>query len=56
MDPSAPVMIYCQGGTCTDSIAVGQKLRELGFQRLHVFEDGYPAWVEAGYEIEEGGP
>lgn len=55
MDKAAPVMIYCQGGSCTDSIAVGQALRDLGFQRLHVFEDGYPAWVEAGFEIEEGG-
>lgn len=56
MDPAMPVMIYCEGGTCTDSIAVGQKLREIGFQRLHIFDDGYPAWVEAGYETAEGLP
>ena len=56
MDPEQPVLIYCQGGQCDDSKNVGIKLRELGFKRLHIFDDGYPAWVDAGYEVEKGPP
>jgi rhodanese-related sulfurtransferase len=56
MDPELPVLIYCGGGDCDDSKNVGIKLRELGFKRLHILDDGFPAWVDAGYEVEKGPP
>jgi len=56
LDPEWPILIYCQGGDCDDSISVARSLRDMGFKRLHIFDDGYPAWVDAGHEIERGGP
>lgn len=54
LDPTAPVIVYCIGGACTDSDAVVIALESLGFESLHVFKAGYPAWVEAGLPTEQG--
>lgn len=52
--PSEPIIVYCVGGACTDSDAVVIALESLGFESLHVFKAGYPAWVEAGLPVEDG--
>ena len=55
LDPSRPIVVYCGGGDCTDSHAMVIRLQGEGFTKLHVFTDGYPAWVADGREIETGG-
>jgi len=52
---SQPVLIYCNGGDCDDSKNVGIKLQEIGFTQIHIFDDGYPAWADAGYDTATGG-
>jgi len=55
LDPSRPIVIYCGGGDCTDSHAMAIRLEREGFTKLHIFTDGYPAWVADGREVETGG-
>lgn len=54
MSMDLPVLIYCAGGDCEDSHIVGQKLREIGFKRLHILVDGFPGWKEAGGDVVTG--
>lgn len=45
-------VIFCSGGTCTDSVQVANQLKDRGWERLWVMEDGYDAWLKAGYPVE----
>lgn len=49
-----PIVIYCGGGDCEASHNVATRLLLEGFERTHVFLDGYPAWVDAGHEVSVG--
>ncbi len=53
-DPGQLIIIYCGGGDCHASESVGAKLKEFGLESVFVFESGYPAWVDAGFEVEQG--
>lgn len=53
--PDMTLVVYCDGGDCHASDAVGAKLMEFGLQNVYVFEGGYPEWTAAGLPIEEGG-
>ncbi len=55
-DPTVMYFVYCTGGDCHSSHHVGSMLSQLGFENVFVFEPGYPAWEEAGYEVATGGP
>jgi rhodanese-related sulfurtransferase len=46
-------VIFCSGGTCTDSIDVAKRLREMGWERVFVMEEGYQDWAAAGYAVQE---
>ncbi|MFI4897956.1 MAG: rhodanese-like domain-containing protein [Phycisphaerales bacterium JB059] len=51
-----PIVIYCGGGSCDASHNLAIVLEEVGFTNLLVFVDGYPAWKDAGHEVELGAP
>ncbi|RLA57766.1 MAG: hypothetical protein DRR04_12285 [Gammaproteobacteria bacterium] len=53
-DPSQPIVFYCSGGECDASHNAATYFQGLGFTTVHVYMDGYPGWVEAGYETEAG--
>ncbi|MBM4108686.1 MAG: rhodanese-like domain-containing protein [Phycisphaerae bacterium] len=55
LDPSRPIVIYCGGGDCKDSENLAILLQQMGFNRLHVMTDGFPAWQSAGHPVEGGG-
>lgn len=55
LDPSRPVVIYCGGGDCKDSENLAILLQQMGFTRLHIMTDGFPAWKAAGHPVEAGG-
>jgi rhodanese-related sulfurtransferase len=55
LDPAQPVVIYCGGGDCKDSENLAILLRQMGFTRLHIMTDGFPAWQAAGHPVEAGG-
>ena len=50
--PDAPLVTYCSGRTCEDSHFLAEWLKEMGYTRVQVFVDGYPAWTAAGYPVE----
>jgi len=53
LDPIKPVIIYCSGGECDLSIHLGDVLfDEYEFEKVLIFEDGFPAWKELGYPIQ----
>ena len=58
LDRSLPVVIYCSGGTCESSHLVAIRLGQLGLTRLHVYEEGFDGWRNAGLPIQStpGGP
>ncbi|MCS6965356.1 MAG: rhodanese-like domain-containing protein [Candidatus Kapabacteria bacterium] len=39
-----PILIYCDGGQCELSHQVAEQLRNLGFQRLYIYEGGWEEW------------
>jgi len=45
-------VIFCSGGTCTDSVFVADQLKERGYERLWVLRDGYDAWARQSYPTE----
>lgn len=55
MDTTKPVVVYCGGGDCHDSENTVILLQQAGFTTLHVFTDGFPAWLSAGFGIEPAG-
>jgi len=54
LSSDAPIVIYCTGGDCDASHNAAVILQSLGFKQLHVYVDGYDAWVAAGHETETG--
>lgn len=54
LDPARPVVIYCGGGTCQASENVAILLQQSGFASIHIMTDGFPTWVQAGYETDSG--
>jgi len=49
------IVIYCSGGDCTLSIDLGEYLfNELFYERVFIFEGGYPSWVESNLPISKG--
>lgn len=48
-----PIVIYCSGPECEFARILADILRDMGCQKLMLFEDGYPAWKEAGHPVEE---
>jgi rhodanese-related sulfurtransferase len=47
-----PIVVYCSGRECDDSLKLGHYLKEDGYTRVRVFIDGFPAWKERGYPVE----
>ena len=49
-----PIIVYCSGGDCEASLNLGWEILDFGHKRVLVFEEGYPAWVDAGYPTASG--
>lgn len=47
-----PVVIYCNGASCTRSSKASAKAVGWGYSKVYYFRDGYPAWKSAGYPVE----
>jgi len=53
-DQSAPIVVYCSGGTCEDSHMLSEKLYLVGFDNVLVYKDGYPDWVKRALPVTKG--
>ena len=48
------LIIYCSGGDCTLSIDLSEYIfNELAFEKVFIFEGGYPLWVENNLPIKQ---
>ena len=46
------IVIYCSGGDCTLSMDLGEYIfNELSYERVFIFEGGYPSWIENNLPI-----
>lgn len=52
LDPDDPLVIYCSGPDCDFSKMLAENLKMSGYTKLMLFEEGYPAWSDAGYPVE----
>lgn len=48
------LIVYCNGFGCPDSFDLGMRLLSDGYQRVQVFEGGFPEWRDAGRPLESG--
>ena len=53
---ASAVVVYCGGGDCDASIRVSERLRDLGYGEIYIFEAGFPAWAAAGKPVERSAP
>jgi len=53
-DQSAPIVVYCSGGTCEDSHMLAEKLYLVGFDNVLIYKDGYPDWIQRGLPVTKG--
>lgn len=47
-NPSAKLLIYCQGGACEDSQLIAEALQKVGNNRLVIFNGGWLEWKREG--------
>jgi rhodanese-related sulfurtransferase len=52
LTPDQPVMVYCSGKECDESIKLGEILFEAGYTNITLFAGGIIAWQEAGFEVQ----
>lgn len=49
-----PVIVYCDGGDCDESLLVAQDLQDIYGFKTHVMVAGFPDWKAAGYPTGSG--
>lgn len=47
LDPSQRIVVYCSGGDCDASHQVARFMSLAGFDRVHIFTEGFDAWQVA---------
>jgi rhodanese-related sulfurtransferase len=48
------IIVYCEGGDCSDAIHVGERLVEYGFLGIRIMVDGFEPWAAAGNPVSKG--
>jgi len=51
-DLDRPMITYCSGRTCEDSLQLARLLMERGYMNVSVMIDGFPGWEAEGYPID----
>jgi len=51
-DMDQPIVTYCSGRTCEDSLHLALFLSEIGYSDVRLMIDGFPAWLAKGYPVE----
>ena len=47
-----PILVYCNGSDCDESVELAMKLRDVGYTNLVVFTGGFDEWKAAGRPVE----
>jgi rhodanese-related sulfurtransferase len=48
--PDLPVLVYCAGKECEDSMTLGKRLLQDGFTNVLIYVGGYAEWSSAAPE------
>lgn len=51
-EKSTPVVVYCASRSCQNSRIAAQRLIQLGYADVTLYEDGKQAWEESGLPFE----
>jgi rhodanese-related sulfurtransferase len=51
-DRDGEVVVYCASADCDSSVAVANRLIELGYRHVRHYAEGKRAWAEAGLPLE----
>jgi len=52
MLPGQPVLVYCSGVACDESLELSRFLLQQGYSNVVLFAGGFSEWSKAGLEIE----
>ncbi len=53
LTPDQPILVYCSGRTCDESLDLCLYLREMGHTNLVLYLGGFAEWKEAGLPVEK---
>ena len=53
-DLDTEVVVYCESSECDSSVAVANRLVELGYRNILHYAEGRRDWAEAGLPLEGG--
>lgn len=53
LTPSQPIVTYCSGKSCDESIHLTKKLQAQGFTNIVLFAGGIVEWKEAGHPVQQ---
>ena len=56
LTPDQPLLVYCSGLECDESLLLSAYLREQGFTNVTLFVGGYQAWSKAASGSQEPAP
>lgn len=48
------IITYCDGETCTQSIKLTKKLKEMGYEDVRILVNGWSLWKKHGLPLDEG--
>ena len=54
--PEQPILVYCSGEACDESLLVSRNLLDMGFTNIVLVTGGVNAWTEGGHPPELGPP
>ncbi len=52
LTPDHPILVYCSGAECEESLELGKILIQSGFTNVTLFAGGIAEWERAGYPVE----
>lgn len=55
LTPSSELVLYCDGKECELSHHLAVSLRQAGYTNLHLLQNGWSAWRQAGLPTARGG-
>jgi rhodanese-related sulfurtransferase len=55
IDKSDPIVTYCEGADCDESIRLGNELFSKGYRKVFVFFGGWEEWEKSGYPVVTSG-
>ncbi len=47
-----PLLVYCSGADCDESVELAAKLRDIGYTNVVVYAGGFDEWKAAGRPVE----